>query len=350
MTVTQAAGAAPPPASGDYIPVWRDYLYSPSGFTNGQDYAYRLLGSGGTVLYQGITVAPDSSHTPDPVNITRLVENLVNSGDFDYAAGAWKTLPGELTVNFYKVGQVGLIQQWLIWNDWSRYKLVYDSISTLNDPINFRACQGMKLPLCVFQASSTNTWSITETKKNGTSTTTNLSYPSGKKFAVYLHNYTSNARKLDFKRSGTTQFSYDMTACGQGYFLYRNRFGGWDSFLIEGNIYKREDYDKQRYSSPVNTSYGYSVDKHTDRVNIATTYEAHTGWLTDDEAERLVYHLLSSPKVYFTSFQGDHYELGDMKEVNLTGSQAEYKKYRNGRKLTSYTIAFEAADTKRVQR
>ena len=349
VVVTQQAGAAPPPASGDYIPVWRDYLYSPSGFTNGQDYAYSLRGSGGTVLYQGVTVAPDSSHTPDPINITRLVESYVNSGEFNYTSGSWKKLPGELTVNFYKVGQVGLVQQWLIWNDWSRYKLVYDSISTLNDPINFRACQGMKLPLCVYQKGTTS-WSMTEVKKNGTSSTTSFSYPSSYKFAVYVPSYTSSAKRLDFKRGGNTQFSYDMTACGQGYFLYRNRFGGWDSFLIEGNIYKKEGYARQNYTSPVNTSYGYSVDRHTDKVNITTSYEVHTGWLTDQEAERLVYHLLSSPKVYFTSFEGDHYELGDMKEVILTGSQAEYKKYRNGRKLTSYTITFDASDTKRVQR
>jgi hypothetical protein len=349
VVVTQQAGAAPPPASGDYIPVWRDFLYSPSGFRNGQDYAYSLRGSGGTVLYQGVTVAPDSSHKPDPINITRLVESYVNSGEFNYTSGSWKKLPGELTVNFYKVGQSGLIQQWLIWNDWSRYKLVYDSISTLNDPINFRACQGMKLPLCVYQKGTT-VWSITETKKNGRISTTSINYPSSYKFAVYVPSYTSNAKKLSFNRGSSTQFSYDMTACGQGYFLYRNRFGGWDSFLIEGNIYKKEGYARQNYTSPVNTSYGYSVDRHTDKVNITTSYEVHTGWLTDQEAERLVYHLLSSPKVYFTSFEGDHYELGDMKEVILTGSQAEYKKYRNGRKLTSYTITFDASDTKRVQR
>ena len=349
VVVTQQAGAAPPPASGDYIPVWRDFLYSPSGFRNGQDYAYSLRGSGGTVLYQGVTVAPDSSHTPDPINITRLVESYVNSGEFNYTSGSWKKLPGELTVNFYKVGQSGLIKQWLIWNDWSRYKLVYDSISTLNDPINFRACQGMKLPLCVYQKGTTS-WSMTETKKNGTSSTTSFSYPSSYKFAVYVPSYTGSAKRLDFKRGGSVQFSYDMTACGQGYFLYRNRFGGWDSFLIEGNVYKKEGYARQNYTSPVNTSYGYSVDRHTDKVNITTSYEVHTGWLTDQEAERLVYHLLSSPKVYFTSFEGDHYELGDMKEVILTGSQAEYKKYRNGRKLTSYTITFDASDTKRVQR
>ena len=63
----------------------------------------------------------------------------------------------------------------------------------------------------------------------------------------------------------------------------------------------------------------------------------------------MVYHLISSPKVYFTSFDGESYELGTMKEVNITDSKAEYKKYRNGRHLVQYTITFETADTKRVQ-
>ena len=352
-TVTQKAGATPPPASGDFVPVWRDMLYTPTGYVNGQDYTYRLIDGNQHILYEGISAAPDANSTPEPINISRIVESYINSGDFNYNYGSWYEMAGTLRVNFYEIYSGSPIYRtyFMYWNDWSRYNMEYSTIRTLNDPINGHSNKTMKLPLCVYQKGNTN-WNVTETKVNGTSATTSLGHPNANSynFGLYLYSPDSTTNRIDFKRGSTTEFSYDRTYCGQGYFIYRNRFGGWDSFLIEGNIYKREDYDKQRYSSPVSTAYGYSVDKHTDRVNITTSYEVHTGWLTDDEAERLVYHLLSSPKVYFTSFEGDHYELGDMKEVNLTGSQAEYKKYRNGRKLTSYAITFEAADTKRVQR
>ena len=347
LSVTQAAGSAPQPASGDYIPIWRDYLYSPSGFTNGQDYAYRLIDDNQNILYQGLTAAPDSNHTPDPINIARIVENNISSGDFNFTGGAWRKLPGSLTVNFYKVGQVGLIQQWIFWNDWSRYRTIYDSTTCLNDPINGRGCQGMVLPLCIFKDDSSS-FSMSEKKKNGSTSSTSFGTPSYKT-SIYIPSYTSNAKTLTFKKGSSTLFTYDLTYCGSGYFIYRNRFGGWDSFLVEGNTRKSEDYQRLTYGQPKMTSYDFTRDKHTDRTTISTSYECTTGWLSDQEAERLVYHLISSPKVYFTPFIGDGYEIDTMKEVNIKDSKAEYKKYRNGRRLVQYTITFETADIKRVQ-
>ena len=352
-TVTQLAGAAPPPASGDFIPIWRDMLYTPSGYTNGQDYTYRLIDGNQHILYEGIAAAPDANSTPEPINISRIVDSYMNSGDFNYTTGAWKQIPGALRVNFYKLdnGSAQYMTYFMYWNDWSRYNMEYSTTRTLNDPINGHATPTMKLPLCVYQK-GTNGWSITEIKTNGTQTTTSIVYPNTNNynFGLYLYAQTSSAKTVYYRMSGDVQFSYDCTYCGQGYFIYRNRFGGWDSFLIEGNIKKSEGYTKQQYTLPVHTSYDYSIDKHTDRVQIKTSYDASTGWMTDEESERLVYHLLSSPKVYFIAFEGNTYELGSMKEVCLTNSTAEYKKFRNGRNMMRYNITFEDADTKMVQR
>ena len=269
LSFTQAAGSAPQPASGDYIPIWRDYLYSPAGFTNGQDYAYRLIDDNQNILFQGMTAAPDSSHTPDPINIARIVENNISSGDFNFTSGAWRQLPGFLTVNFYKVGQAGLVQQWIFWNDWSRYRTIYESTIGLNDPINGRACQGMTLPLCIFKDDSSS-FSMTEKKKNGSTSTTSFGTPSYKT-SIYVPTYTSNAKTLTFKKGTSTLFTYDLTYCGSGYFTYRNRFGGWDSFLVEGNTRKNEDYQRLTYGQPKMTAYDFTRDKHTDRTTITTS-------------------------------------------------------------------------------
>jgi len=90
----------------------------------------------------------------------------------------------------------------------------------------------------------------------------------------------------------------------------------------------------------------------TNDVQIKTSYTAHTGWLTDDQAERLVFHLLSSPDIYYQSFEGFQYNERasrfNLTKVMITDSSAVYKKFKNGKNMVSYTITFEICDTKKI--
>ena len=101
--------------------------------------------------------------------------------------------------------------------------------------------------------------------------------------------------------------------------------------------------------------YGYFVnEKRTSDVDINATYEAYTGWLTDDEAQRLAFHLLSSPTVYFQDFtktdnEYDTDPLLSFVPVRITASSAEYKKFRNGKRLVNYLITFEKSNTEKVK-
>ena len=144
-----------------------------------------------------------------------------------------------------------------------------------------------------------------------------------------------------------------MDNCGEGFLLYKNRFGGWDSFLIEGNIYKYDEYTKLSgvYPKYPNDN-GYNRERVTDRNTIRTRYEINTGWLTDEQAERLVFHLMSSTTVALRSFS-DKTEGSfpyNMVSVSITNTEAEYKKFKNGKKMINYTITLEQNDTKQVQR
>ena len=95
-------------------------------------------------------------------------------------------------------------------------------------------------------------------------------------------------------------------------------------------------------------------EKHTDNVSIDTTYEAYTGWLSDEEAERLVFHLLSSPMVFFQDLNKENqlYNTDDIFEnipIRITASSAEYKKFRNGKKMVNYLITFEKGNIEKVR-
>ena len=209
----------------------------------------------------------------------------------------------------------------------------------------------MIIPFCVYY-DDIATFSIIEKSNNGSVNIDTMPTP-GYPFVMTYGSFNS-LDKLEFMQDDDVVFSYDMKHCGSGAFVYRNRFGGWDSFLIEGNIIKTDNYTKQNYrkKGEYNSRKIYNFDeKVTDSVSINTTYEAYTGWLTDEQAERLVFHLLSSPIVYFQNFTGDLYDTDQftLTPVRLTASSAEYKKFINGKKMVNYLITFEKGNIEKVR-
>jgi hypothetical protein len=131
---------------------------------------------------------------------------------------------------------------------------------------------------------------------------------------------------------------YDPHYCGDGALYFLNRNCGWSSFLIEGNILRRDDYT--RYS--MNRAYDNTTlqfGKMTYNNHITPTWELHTGFLRNDESKRLAFHLLSSNQVYFHDLKEDR-----IYPVVVTDASGEYKTVKNqGNKLVTYTINITAS-------
>jgi hypothetical protein len=68
----------------------------------------------------------------------------------------------------------------------------------------------------------------------------------------------------------------------------------------------------------------------------------------------LVFHLLSSPIVYFQNLHKEN-QLFDtdptfnLIPIRITASSAEYKKFRNGKRLVNYLITFEKGNIEKVR-
>lgn len=125
---------------------------------------------------------------------------------------------------------------------------------------------------------------------------------------------------------------YDVRYCGDIALYYLNAYGGWDSFLIEGNCIRTDSnthYEYDKYSLNTNIDFG----KTRYLTESETTWKLTTGWLKDDEAERLCKHLLSSNMVYMHNLATD-----EIAPVLINDTKAEYKQYKNSRKLISYTM------------
>lgn len=134
-------------------------------------------------------------------------------------------------------------------------------------------------------------------------------------------------------------YNLDGKACNPKYALYYlNRYGGWDSFLIEGKTTKKDTYKNYFTENKYNNNtiqFGKKVYHNT----ITTTYTFNTGWLNDKQSERLAFNLLSSNMVYLHDLEND-----TIKPVLITNTETDYKTFRNqGNKLCSYTISLECS-------
>ena len=117
--------------------------------------------------------------------------------------------------------------------------------------------------------------------------------------------------------------------------------GGWDSYLIEGNGMKTDNYTLHQMSKSYSNS---SIDfgKRTYNNEITSSFQLYTGWLKDDEAERLVRNLLSSTKVYLHDLVKNEFY-----PVWIKDTLATYKTFKNqGHKRVNYQINVETSQSK----
>lgn len=132
-------------------------------------------------------------------------------------------------------------------------------------------------------------------------------------------------------------------SCGEIALYYKNRKGGWDSFLIEGNSTKKDDYAKYTYNQSFNNN-TLDFENGTYHSQIITSYQLCTGWLNDQQSENLAFNLLSSNEVYLHNLCIDK-----VYPVVITDNTAIYKTYKNNqRKLVNYTINCEESQRKEV--
>lgn len=348
-----------------YDSIWMDDLFYPEDRDDDGIYYYRVTDQNSNQDYfVGVSAKPTNwGGDIGGIDIPRLVDGYLSSSLNNRGSSDWADMiEGYCTVDVYNMtesGYPGVVDAtFKYWNDWSRFEKRYDYTRSLNDPINGKGCDNMIIPFCVYYDDAA-TFSIVDTEKNGNVNTYTLSSPSSP-FAMRYESFY-DTKKLEYKQDDEVIFSYDMDHCGPGAFIYRNRFGGWDSFLIEGNISKTDNYTKLNWRKKGEYNQRYSIDslkyideKVTDSVNIDTTFEAYTGWLSDEEAERLVFHLLSSPIVYFQNLHKENQlfdtdPMFNLIPIRITASSAEYKKFRNGKRLVNYLITFEKGNIEKVR-
>lgn len=142
-------------------------------------------------------------------------------------------------------------------------------------------------------------------------------------------------------KTPSAKMEYEVkNTCCKYCLYYINAYGGWDSFLINGNN-KRNDkitsYSYFKYADNRTTNF----ENKTYLNEVKPQYTLYTHYLTDDEASRM-FHLLESTTVYLHDL-----ESGKVVPVTITNKSCDYKTFsNNGKKKFYYTITVEESQYK----
>lgn len=154
-------------------------------------------------------------------------------------------------------------------------------------------------------------------------------------FATTYH--TSKEVKTVIKRATAND-------CGSWALYYRNRKGGYDSYLLRGKVSRTDDFTFYGYEKGIdNNNMGYEREKVRYKNVIGSKWELNTGWLKDAEAKTLARHLFSSGYVILHNLDTD-----TLIPVNISDTSVQHKTFNNERKMFSYTINVEAANKEMV--
>lgn len=281
-------------------PIWQDTYYTSTAYTV-LDYA--ILISGQSTIYTGRAYQRPGGNGVS-INISKICQDYIKDSfrevDFrDYTGSTYEHPYSYVEFNLINVQNGTVLGTYGFVYDWS-YEGWDGNNRTVSNPINGHTMTGM---------------------------------------------YSFNSNFNGTVSGITTQVGTVLTgnSCGEIALYYKNRKGGWDSFLIEGTWTKKDEYTKYTYNRSFNNN-TLEFENGTYHSQIVTSYVLNTGWLNDQQSDNLAFNLLSSNEVYLHNLCEDK-----VYPVVIKDNTATYKTYRNNsRKLVNYQLNVEESQRKEV--
>ena len=271
-------------------PIWKDVYY-----TSTADSITYSIKVGGSTIFNGKAVKCPGASVVE-VNVSLICRNFMSNELPDLrniSSGTIVTNPLALRTFTFTASDGGSESYTFLW-DWS-YSDWNGSSKSMSSPINGHYNGSMF---------------ILSTSTGGSTVSNHISLGSG--------NY-----------------------CGKMALYYQGAAGGWNSFLIEGNVKRTDKLTNHSISRRVkNTSIDFENMIYS--MDVEPSYELSTGWLTDSQAANLAENLLQSPRIYAHNLETD-----EIFPVVITDTNVQYKTYRtNSRKPVNYVIKAKASQTK----
>ena len=275
-----------------YAPIWKDTFFTATTASVN----YKITDANGNVLFLGKAVKFPGAATLE-INVNQICKNYMNNDLPDFRGVSTSTsYTNSNACKVFKIftgdSSTAAESYTFLW-DWS-YVNWTGSNKSMSSPINGH--------------------------NNGTMLTFSSQVSS-----------SSVTNRISFTNNGY---------CGDWALYYQNKLGGWDSFLIEGNVKRTDTITQHKFSKSVkNTSIDFEDTVYTD--DIERRWQMYTGWMSDAEAARFAEHLLQSTRVYAHNFSTN-----EIIPVVIVDSTAEHKTFRNqGHKKFNYVLNVKASQT-----
>lgn len=274
-------------------PIWQDTFYE-----SGDDVLAYTIRLNGEVIFQGRGYKMPDADTLR-ININRTVQNYLSSEIEPLLAGASSetNLQAFRTFEMYD-GNGALLETYNFLYDWS-YKEWNGDTKVMSNPINGHLTTGML---------------SFKTEFNGQT----MQVTTAKDTSLYTDGY-----------------------CGEWALYYLNASGGWDAFLIEGNVTRTDKVTQHNFNKSFdNNTRQFETGRYISEIE--TSYEMTTGLLSDDESERLSSNLLGSGHIYAHNLNENR-----IIPVLIEDTSIPFKTYQNqGKKPITYTINVKESQTK----
>lgn len=318
-----------------YQPIWRDLEIQ----TEKEVLNYSITKSGELIYTGRSIILPDADI--NNINLNRLcadyigqkLPNGIAEGNYELENYANEFIVTDLDDDT-------IIEKYTFRDDWS-YKT--NNSYFLNNPIRYSydingikhivADKRQMLPISIYRLSGSNS------KINNVVIPTSTEYQSLRIIDLSKYDgdsvYATNTRMIG-EREDT--LIADIKETNYNYCLYyKNSFGGYDYYLIDGNVTKNDNISANYYNNYANnTKQEFEKKKYINRIT--NNYTLYTDYFTEDEQERFE-DLITSTEVYLHNFKNN-----EILPVNVTNTSFSHKTFtNNGKKLWYNIINLEVA-------
>lgn len=335
-------------------PIYEDtYLV----LNNQTELDYSIVGSysemNGQVIYSGKAVAMPNSNDIK-VNINRVCSDYLSSKLNGYLGQYRYQYLYDYCKVFYVYSNGNEIAKYAFYNSYA-YKNKNEIF--LNEPIKGKTKNNETiievdkrqfLPISVYNTDSvTKRLYVNYYIDNQRAGTESFYVNRDAQFVMFERELYNNKEqpinKIEFKTPYITDgviIANIVETCYDYCLYFVSSYGGWDYLLIKANSKKNDKITSQYYTKNIdNKTQDFERVKYLN--TIASSYELHTDWFTDEEQSKL-HNLIESNEVYLHNLNTD-----EILPVNISNTTLEYKTFtNNGKKKFNNTINVEVAQEK----
>jgi hypothetical protein len=288
------------------IPIWQDYYVDFKTDESPINYSIRLKDE--AIFYGKAWAAPSYTSGIFSTNITKICEDYLSNDFFGFTG---VPIGGRTYTHTDAI---------------KKFKVVNEDKEIIIDTVTF-----------VYD------WSYDGSVRYGTGVT-QMSHPINNKGkeGMYFFQTTCDGESVktfvSLEPVGDYQLVNDCNSKWALYYL--NRYGGWDSYLIDGYVSRKDVYTRRNIVKEYNNNFlEFGTKPYMTEVTV--NYEIHTGWMNDAESEIMAANLFPSTRIYLHNL-----ETQEIVPLTITDAETLYKNHKNsGRRLLNYTINAMSSQT-----